>query len=64
MDRVYMVVGWFGSDEWNEKCFANKEEADAYCAKLWETRESPLESKPSEYAKGLHKFDVIEYEVH
>lgn len=63
MIKVYMVEGWFGSDEWNEKCFATLEAAEVYCAKLWETRVSPRLSE-DHYCQGVCKFAVEEYEVH
>lgn len=63
MDKVYMVEGYFGSDEWTEKCFANQDDAQNYCNELWAERQSKrYPERTGGYA--LAKFFVEEYEVH
>lgn len=62
MNKVYIVEGWFGSDEWIERIFANENEALNYCEELWLTRRSRVNDR--HHAAGLHKFDVVEHEVH
>lgn len=59
--KVYVITGWFGDREWIEPDFyANEEAAQARCFQLWAERSS--EHGP-DYARGLHKFSVEEYEV-
>lgn len=60
--KVYMVEGYFGADEWTEKCFANEKDASDYCYDvLWATRESVrYPGRNDSYCK----FFVEEYEVH
>lgn len=59
---VYMVEGYFGSDEWTEKCFANEDDATKYCYDiLWKDRKSIRYPGRND---GYCKFFVEEYEVH
>lgn len=59
--KVYMVEGYFGADEWTEKCFADEAMAQYYCEKLWENRTS---ERYPDRNPGYGKFFVEEYEVH
>ena len=54
-EEVYLVVGWFGDQEWLEGVYATEELASAVCNTLWKTRTS--EQGPA-YAQRLHKFAV------
>lgn len=63
--KVWIVTGWFGSDEWIESVHATENSASAACAELWTTRHS--EHEPDyikEYKpRGLSKFGYDEYEL-
>lgn len=61
MSKIYIVEGWFGSDEWTEKCFADEVAAEDYVAKLILTRTS--ERYPDRNT-NFCKFAVEEYEVY
>lgn len=63
MDKVYIIEGWFGSDEWVESVWADRDEAIAEEQRLWVSRTSEHSGKPADHAKGLHKFAAVEHEV-
>ena len=58
--KVYVVTGYFGSDEWIESIWLNEEKATEEMLVLWAERKSPV--GPS-YAQGVMKFGVDEYDV-
>ena len=58
MNSVWIVVGWFGDQEWIEGVYRDESSADTEVTRLWETRAS---DKGPEYSKGLHKFGCEEY---
>lgn len=65
MPKVWIVVGWFGSDEWIESVHATEESASVAASVLWAHRHS---DKEPEYLKGygpvgLCKFGYEEYEL-
>lgn len=59
-NEVWIVLGWFGGNEWIESVWATKEAAEAESARLWETRTG--ENGP-EYCAGFHKFGAELFEV-
>lgn len=59
-EKVYLVLGWFGDQEWVEGIYASKSDAEAEVARLWTTRSS---DKGPSYARGLHKFSYDEYDL-
>lgn len=58
--KVWIVQGWFGSDEWIESVHATQESAERAVALLWETRDS--EQTP-QMAKGVAKFGADPWTV-
>ncbi len=63
MNKVYMVEGWFGDQEWNERCFDDVKNAQTYCDHLRVDRTSARWANDY-YLQGLCKFTVEEYEVY
>jgi len=57
---VFVVVGWFGDQEWIEGIYTTKESAETVCDKMWEHRESEIGPPES---RGVHKFAVEPFEV-
>jgi hypothetical protein len=57
---VYIIVGWFGDIEWIEEIHSNEHVAEARVRELWETRNS---ARGPEWASGLHKFGIEDWEV-
>lgn len=67
MPKVWIVTGWFGSEEWIESVHATEDGASDATAVLWSHRHS---DKEPEYLKGygvgavgLSKFGYEEYEL-
>lgn len=57
---VWIVGGWFGSEEWIEEIRSSKESALARVEELWKERRS---EKGPDYAQGVCKFEAFEMEV-
>lgn len=60
MSSVYVLAGWFGDIEWIEDIYANEQEAEDECDRLWISRTS---EKGPDYATKLHKFAVEEHSL-
>lgn len=60
--KVYLIEGWFGDIEWVEAIYALKEDAEAKCSELRQTRRSEKSHVP-DWVQGVCKFTVEEWEV-
>ncbi len=58
--KVFIVVGWFGDQEWVEEVCATQEKAEERISELLVTRSS---DKGPVWANGLHKFGFEEWAV-
>lgn len=52
---VYVLEGWFGDAEWREGIYESQADADAECARLWETQRS---AHAPDWVQGYCKFAV------
>lgn len=60
--QVYIVEGYFGSDEWIESVWSTEAAADLEMQRLWLDRKSD-KLAPDDYKQGLCKFDITTHEV-
>ena len=58
--NVYILMGWFGDQEWIEGVYLDVEKAQKQSEKLWETRSSDL---TPDNLKGVAKFGIDGYKV-
>lgn len=61
-DKVYVIEGWFGDQEWIEAIYLDKSKAEARSKVLWETRTSS-HWPDDHWIQGHCKFQVVEHNL-